>query len=146
MFIKTNKLFKEVGQDFMDQINTIALKESPEKGVVLFRTGEPANNFYILQEGRICVCAEDQGYEVSFVHVPGDFFGWSTLLDRPSYSASAECVIPSKIIRIEKKKLDAVLKGDPSSGLIFYKNFAGIIGGRFIESYHVKDWFPSIET
>ena len=146
MSIRENKLFKGVSQDFMDQINTIAVKESHEQGVSLFRTGDPPHNFYILHEGRICICAEDKGYEVSFVHIPGDFFGWSSLLDRTSYSASAECVIPSTVVKIEKKQLNAVLKKDPANGLVFYKNFAEVIGGRFVDSNHVKDWFPSIET
>jgi len=146
MLIGENDLFKGVGQDFMEQIDKIVVKESHDKGIFLFRTGDPANNFYILQEGRICICAEDKGYDVSFVYVPGDFFGWSSLLDRPSYSASAECVVPSVVHKLEKEKLNTIFQKDPANGLILYKNFAGIIGGRFIDSYSVKDWFPSVET
>lgn len=146
MSIRENRLFKGVGQDFTDHINAIAVRESHTKGIFLFKTGDPADHFYILEEGRICICSEKKGHEVSFVYTPGEFFAWSTLLDRPSYSASAECVIPSRIIKIEKKKLDEVLKKDPANGLIFYRNFAEIIGGRFLDSYKVRDWFPAAET
>jgi CRP-like cAMP-binding protein len=146
MSIRENRLFKGVGKDFVDQINAIAVRESHAQGAYLFRTGDAADHFYMLEEGRICICADTRGHEVSFVRTPGDFFAWSTLLDRPSYSASAECVIPSRIIKIEKKKLTALLKKDPANGLVFYKNFAEIIGGRFLDSYKVRDWFPAAET
>ncbi len=146
MSIKENKLFKGAGQDFIHQINAIAVRESHPQGVSLFKTGDPADHFYILEEGRICICADQRGHEVSFVYTPGEFFAWSALLDRPSYSASAECVVPSRIIKIEKKKLNELLKRDPANGLIVYRNFAEIIGGRFLDSYKVKDWFPGAET
>jgi len=141
-----NRLFKSVGKDFIDQIEAIAVRESHGKGVFLFKTGDPANRFFILEEGRICIRADRKGHEVSFIHTPGEFFAWSTLLDRPAYSASAECVIPSRVIKIDKKQLYEVLKKDPANGLIFYRNFAEIIGGRFLDSYKVKDWFPGAET
>ena len=146
MSIRENRLFKGLGQDFIDTINAIAVRESHGKGVFLFKTGDPADHFYILEEGRICICADQKGHEVSFIYTPGDFFAWSTLLDRPAYSASAECVVPSKVIKIEKKKLNEVLKKDCLNGLIFYRNFAEIIGGRFLDSYKVRDWFPVAET
>jgi CRP-like cAMP-binding protein len=146
MPIRENRLFKGVEKGFIEQIESIGVRESHGKGVFLFKTGDPANHFYILEEGRISICADTRGHEVSFVHTPGEFFAWSTLLDRPSYSASAECVVPSKIIKIEKKLLNEVLKKDCLNGLIFYRNFAEIIGGRFLDSYKVKNWFPGAET
>lgn len=145
MVIKCD-LFSGVSEDFMGQIDAIVVRETYDKGVFLFRTGDSADKFYILQEGRICICAEKSGYVVSFLYNQGDFFGWSSLLERTSYSASAECVVPSKVLKIESGRLNAVLRKDPASGLIFYKNFAKITGGRFIDSHNVKDWFPSVET
>jgi CRP-like cAMP-binding protein len=141
-----HKLFIGVGDDFLAGLAAIADKESEDKGTILFRTGDPAKNFYILEEGRICICAEKADHSVSFLHTTGDFFGWSCLLDRPFYSASAECVIPSRLVRIDKDKLDALLKKDSLNGLQFIKNFADIIGGRFLDTHSTQDWFPSIET
>ena len=141
-----HKLFIGLGDDFLAGLDAIADKESEDKGTILFRTGDPAKNFYILEEGRICIRAEKADHSVSFLHTAGDFFGWSCLLDRPFYSASAECVIPSRLVRIEKDKLDALLKKDCLNGLQFIKNFADIIGGRFLDTHSTQDWFPSVET
>jgi len=143
---KGHRLFIGLGEDFLAGLAAIADKESEDKGTILFRTGDPAKNFYILEEGRICIRAEKFDHSVSFLHTAGDFFGWSFLLDRPVYSASAECVIPSRLLRIEKNKLDVLLKKDSMNGLQFIKNFADIIGGRFLDTHSTQDWFPAIET
>jgi CRP-like cAMP-binding protein len=67
-------LFKGVSKKFMGEVNKIMKKETCEKGAVLFKTGDPAKNFFILQEGRISICAEDRGHVVSFIRTPGEFF------------------------------------------------------------------------
>ena len=141
-----HSLFVGLGEGFLAGLDAIVVKETEDKGTILFRTGDPAKNFYILEEGRICIRAEKSNHSVSFLHTAGDFFGWSCLLDRPVYSASAECIIPSRLIRIEKNKLDALLTKDSLNGLQFIKNFADIIGGRFLDTHSTQDWFPAIET
>ena len=143
---KGQRLFKGLSRDFLAQLDAIAVQESIEKGAIFIKNGDPAKNFYLLEEGRICIRSERKKHSVSFIHTPGDFFGWSCLLDRPAYSASAECVIPSRVVRIEKKKLDALFKKDCLNGLTFIKNFADIIGGRFLDTHSTHDWFPAIET
>jgi CRP-like cAMP-binding protein len=143
---KGQRLFKGLSKDFLAQLDAIAVQESKEKGEIIIKNGDPAKNFYLLEEGRICIRSEQKRNSVSFLHTPGDFFGWSCLLDRPAYSASAESVIPSSVVRIDKKKLDVLLKKDCLNGLIFIKNFADIIGGRFLETHSVHDWFPNAET
>ena len=145
-FFKGQRLFKRLSKDFVAQLDAIAVQESHEKGTILVRDGDPAKNFYLLVEGRICIHSVQKPHSVSFLHTPGDFFGWSCLLDRPAFSASAECVIPSRVVRIEKKKLDALLKKDCLNGLTFIKNFADIIGGRFLNTHSAHDWFPPVET
>lgn len=143
---KGQALFKKLSRDFLAQLDAIAVQEHKAKGDILFKTGDPAKNFYLLEEGRICIRAEKKHHSVSLLHTPGDFFGWSCLLDRPTYSASAECVVTSRVVRIEKKKLDALLKKDCLEGLIFIKNFADIVGGRFLDTHSAQAWFPTIET
>jgi CRP-like cAMP-binding protein len=144
--LKNQKLFRGLSKDFLAELDALAVIEVKERHAMLFKTGDPAKNFYFLEEGRVCIRAERRNHGVSFVATPGEFFGWSCLLDRPLYAASAECVIPTRLIRIEKKKLDALFKKDCANGLTFIKNFADIIGGRFLDTHSAYDWFPAVET
>ena len=59
---------------------------------------------------------------------PGDIIGWSSLVENDTYTASAECLVPVKVLRIEKQRLDEILREDPASGMIFFKNLAALDG------------------
>lgn len=146
MDLKTNRLFNGVSSDFIRRMEEIIEKEDHGKGEILFKTGDPAENFYILEEGRICICAEKEDHSVSFIHTPGAFFGWSSLLNRLSYSASAEATIPTRVLRINRAKLEELFKNDPENALVFFRNFTDVVGGRFIDGSTAKDWFPSVST
>lgn len=146
MRINESELFCGISPAVMDMISQIMIKETGEKGIFLFHTGDPAKYFYILQDGRISICADKKDHAVSFVHIPGELFGWSCLVDRNAYSASAEYVVHSTVLKIEKEKLVSLLQKNPADGCVFYKNFATIIGRRFLDTCNVKDWFPSIAS
>ena len=66
---------------------------------------------------------------------PNDLIGWSSLVENETYTASAECLVPVKVLRIEKQRLDEILLQDPASGMAFFKNLAALIGRRLVKSY-----------
>jgi CRP-like cAMP-binding protein len=65
----------------------------------------------------------------------GEAFGWSSLIGRDVYSASAECVAPTKLLVADRIKLGKVLNDDPANGLIFVKQLAATLGNRLMETY-----------
>jgi len=66
---------------------------------------------------------------------PGDVIGWSSLVGNNTYTASAECLGPVKVSKIEKSQLDQILHEDPVSGMTFFKHLAALIGRRLVDSY-----------
>ena len=112
-----------------------AREESYAPGDFLFRQGEPARNFYILREGRVRLSVGVQGLLAYVASDPGDIIGWSSLVENDTYTASAECLVPVKVSKIEKSQLDEILLEDPVSGMIFFKNLAALIGRRLVKSY-----------
>ena len=68
----------------------------------------------------------------------GEAFGWSSLIGRDVYSASAECVEPTKLLVADRTRLNQVLEDDPANGIIFMKHLAATLGNRLIESYKLK--------
>ena len=65
----------------------------------------------------------------------GSAFGWSSLVDRDFYTASAECVTDCSVIRIDKEKLECLFAAHLSDGVLFYKRLAENIGERLLNSY-----------
>ena len=72
---------------------------SHEKGDILFHENDEARHFYILLNGHVKLSVGGEGGQVVYdVGQNGEAFGWSSLIGREVYSASAECVQPTKLL------------------------------------------------
>jgi CRP-like cAMP-binding protein len=136
MFLKEADLFMGLSQETMNELSKIMVEESHDKGALLFSEGDPAQHFYVLLEGRVRLAIGKEAAIDYTVSNPGEAFGWSALVDRPSYTAGAECESPTKLIKIKKEDIDRILEKQPGSGMIFFKRLAGALGERLIYSYN----------
>lgn len=150
MIIQRAELFKDLGPEITSEISKIMIEESYDPGKLIFEAGTPAQFFYILTEGRVRLHVGTKA-EISYtVNIPGEAFGWTGLVDRPEYTATAECVLPSKILKIEKERLARIFEKDTAAGMVFYKRLAGAVVQRLIYNYEnflsagdLKDVTPS---
>ncbi len=111
------------------------IEEFHPKEALIIKEKHPAEHFYVLKEGRIRLSVGEKGRITHSLCKPGQTFGWSSLIGRETYTASAECLAPSKVVMIEWGKLNKVFENDPSSGLLFFRRLTGIIGERLVNSY-----------
>ena len=137
MFINEIDLFKGMGQGFINEIAKVIVEESYDVGSFLFKEGDPADYFFVLEEGSVRLTIGEEGHITYTIDTPGDSFGWSSLVDRSTYTANAECTQPTKVVKIEKEKLNNIFEKHRFSGLLFYKRLAKIIGERLINNYRV---------
>ena len=137
MYIKQKDIFWAMSKEFVKEIMEIAVTESHKEGETLFHGGDPANAFYILLKGRIKLSLGETGHVVYIVSNAGEAFGWSSLIGRESFSASAECMTPTKLLKLDKDKLQPILKKDPANSLILFKRLAEILGNRLLQSYTI---------
>jgi len=135
MYINTAYLFEGMREETRERILETALEESHAPGDFLFHQGDPALEFYVLMEGRVRISVGVQGLLAHVASDPGDMIGWSSLVGNPTYTASAECLSPVKVSKLEKSQLDRILVADPVSGMTFFKHLAALIGRRLAESY-----------
>jgi CRP-like cAMP-binding protein len=135
MFVSEIDLLEGMSQKFIDEIAKILVEESYSEGSFLFKEGDPAENFYVLEEGGIRLAVGEEGHIAYTLNAPGDSFGWSSLVDRDVYTTSAQCTQPTKVITIDKGKLQKIFDRHRFSGLMFYKRLARIVGDRLINNY-----------
>lgn len=135
MYVKQADFFWGTSQIFVNEVMKISKKESWEKGYFLFHEGNPANRFYILLKGRVRLSIGKAGQVVYIVSHAGEAFGWSSLIGRNSYSASAECREPVELITFDREKFQKILKKDPANGLLFFQGLAATIGNRLLQTY-----------
>ena len=89
MYLKQKDIFWAMNKEFVKEVMDIAVTESHQQGEWLFHGGDPANAFYILLKGRVKLILGETGHVVYIVSNAGEAFGWSSLIDRGSFSASA---------------------------------------------------------
>jgi CRP-like cAMP-binding protein len=135
MYIKQSDLLLGTSMDFVKKIMEISSMISHEKGAVLFRENDPAQFFFILLNGRVKLSIGKGRRRVYDIGQNGEAFGWSSLIGRDTYSASAECVEETKLLVTDCKKLAKVLQEDPANGIIFFRHLAATLGNRLLETY-----------
>jgi len=135
MIIQKADLFRDLSPEIVNKISEIMIEESYEPGVLIFEAGGPASHFYILSGGMVRLFIGKKS-EISYtVNMEGEAFGWTGLVDRPVYTATAEVAASSKIMKIENKSLNKIFEMDTASGMMFYKRLAGSVVQRLIHNY-----------
>ncbi len=135
MYFPQADLFWGMSRNFVKKIMNNSAKVSHPKGHFIFNEGDPADYFYILIKGRVKLSIGEVGQMVHTVDHAGEAFGWSSLIDRDVYSASAECTQDTILQKFDRRILQKILEEDLSNGLIFFKRLAGTIGNRLLCSY-----------
>jgi len=137
MIIREIDLFEGMNEEIEQELAKVMEGESYNSGEVIIKEGAAADNFYMLQTGALNVKVAGARQTTHVAIRPGEAVGWSSLAGRETYAASVECAEPSKLVKINKDKLDQVLRRYPGAGLLFYKRLAGLVGDRLIKCYQV---------
>ncbi len=137
MYLKQKDLLAGLDNNFLKHLMTEMEKKSYKKGARIFQEGNHANRFYVLLKGRVKLVVGTPGQVVFTINHGGEAFGWSSLLGRNLYSASAHCIETTKLLRIDRIKFNLVLENDPVNGMILIKRMAGMLGHRLSEAYKI---------
>lgn len=135
MLAGESDLFKDLGEQAMNEISKIMILESYNPGSVIYTERDRADYFYILWEGRVRLSIGKEAEIDYTVSRRGESFGWSSLVDRERYTARAEALEPTKIYKIDKNQLNEIFRKMPEVGALFYKRLAGAVVQRLIYNY-----------
>jgi CRP-like cAMP-binding protein len=135
MSIEDSYLFGDINKQTLQRIKEIAVEESYPQAAFLFHAGDAAEYFYVLTEGRVRLCIGEQGHVAYVISDPGDAIGWSSMVGREKYTATAECIAPVKLRKIKRDTLIQLFESDAASGLMFFRRLAGLIGQRLLNCY-----------
>ena len=101
----------------------------------MFREGDFADYLYILEEGELDLTVKREKQLFFPVDKTGSVFGWSSLVEPNLYTAKAECVKESRVIKIDADRLMRVFQKHPAEGLTIMRRLAGVIAARLIKTY-----------
>jgi CRP-like cAMP-binding protein len=135
MYLKQGDLFWGMDKDFVKAAMDISTKENFEEGDAVFRAGDPANAFYILVEGRIKLTLEEKSREVYVAYQPGELIGWSSLIGRDTLSATAHCLEPTILSKLDRDDFLEIIKKFPVEGSTLFQRVATMLGNRLVRLY-----------
>jgi toluene monooxygenase system ferredoxin subunit len=134
--LDVGELFNGLAAGTIDALTALARRESYGPGEVLYRPGDPADDFFVLDDGRVefLIGRGDRTAPGGFMLKKGEVFGWAALLEGyPARIASARCLEPSALLRINGKAALRVLEGDPAAGFVVMRRLAALIA-RYLAS------------
>ncbi len=137
MLLNIGELSKGMGQIFIREFMETARHISCKDGQLLFKEGSATHYFYALIQGELRLTIGTNKQHVHTVCLPGEIFGWSSLVGGSIYSATAICTMFSEILRFDRELLDDLLNRSPVSGFLFYKQLAKMLGNRLLGSYRI---------
>jgi CRP-like cAMP-binding protein len=135
MYFKQSDLFSGMDHGFVKAIMAKAEKLTYRTGDIIFREGDETRYFYILTKGHVKLRIGRDEHTVYVLNRAGECFGWSSMIKRPHFSASAICAATTSLMRLDKTEVRTIMKANPGNGLIFMERMAGMIGDRLLRCY-----------
>lgn len=128
--LKVSELFKGASDAAIAKLDALARREEHEAGSRLYDMGDPADDVWILESGRVefVIGREDRTSMAGFMLKKGEVFGWAALLeDHPKRIARAECLEKSSLLRLRGDEVLKVLADEPGSGFVVMKQLSTLI-------------------
>lgn len=109
-----------------------------DKDQVLFTQGQPANRFYLIQEGIVALEAHDPCGCTALVQVlgSGEVIGWSWLFQPFTWNLTARAIEPVRVIALDGAHLLACAEENHDFGYELMKRVAQVLIHRLQATRH----------
>jgi CRP-like cAMP-binding protein len=117
--LRSCQLFTGLPQADLENIAGVTILKSLEKGEYLFREGDPASGFYVVQRGAINVHRVNAAGKEQIIHIfrAGESFAEVALATEKGYPADARALEPTQVLLVEKSGILALLRRQPELAL-----------------------------
>ncbi|HVU27139.1 MAG TPA: Crp/Fnr family transcriptional regulator [Verrucomicrobiae bacterium] len=117
--LRSCQLFTGLPQLDLEKIADVTVLKSLEKDDYLFREGDPAHGFYVVQRGAVNVHRVSATGKEQVIHVfrAGDSFAEVALASERGYPADARAIEPTQVLLVQKAGILELLKRQPELAL-----------------------------
>jgi len=133
MHLTQGSLFWGMNIDFVKKVTDLATTVSCKADEKIFEVGDRADYLYVLLKGSVTMeRGKDKWYHVKN---PGELFGWSALIQRDDYAASATCSTDAELLKIHRGSFLKLLETSVHDKAKLYEHFAKMLGRQLLEVY-----------
>lgn len=135
--LQQTELFRTLEEDDLAQVAAVSAERQVRREETLFREGEVATGLYLITKGAVALrklfqARPDQPPRETVVTVcqPGEFAGWSALVEPYEYSVTAVVREPGTLIVVDTQSLRKLLDARPGIGYKVMAVLATVITRR----------------
>lgn len=127
--ITSHALFQDMKPQHQALLASGAKEAKFKTGEVIFRQGDPANQFHLILSGKVLLEAHEPGDGTVPVQTlgPGDLLGWSWLFPPFAWNFQARAVEPTEVIALSGGHLLASAERDREFGYELMKRVAQVV-------------------
>jgi CRP/FNR family transcriptional regulator, cyclic AMP receptor protein len=131
-------IFKPLSEKMVEKLAAVGDIVKAEKDEYLFHEGDPADDFYIIKEGKVVLEFEQPDGSINTETVsPGMGVGCSSLSGLRSYASHARCEEASRLLHWPQSKLRQLFEKDSRLGYLLIKASAKTLSKRVAGKLHV---------
>lgn len=128
-------LFTGLDLNVMGEIADVACtEETYVKGSLIFAEGDSAQALYILQQGTVNLQIGAQKTVYTLTE-SSDIFGWSSMVENATYTATAMAATDIQAVKIETRQLNRLFDANPLFGLTVYRRLCAVFNKRLASIY-----------
>ena len=138
--LNVGTLFSGITEQTLAALTNLAKSEEFAEGSYLYRPGDPADDLFVLDSGRVefQIGRDERTSAAGFMLKRGEVFGWAALLEEhPARIATARVLEKSTLLRINGKQALRILESDPASGYVVMRRLSALIA-RFLAAPGAK--------
>lgn len=130
--IRQHPFFQGLDERYLKLIVGCARNVRFDVDEAIFREGEPADQFYLIREGRVAVQVNVPGRGAITLQTvdAGDVLGWSWLFPPYRWRFSARALQPTRALAFDAQCLRAKCERDHDLGYELVKRFARVVTER----------------
>ncbi len=145
-YLSDHAFFSGLDENFIKFLSNAATELQLKKGDVLFRLGERADKFYLLQQGKVSVQIPALVGPTLEIQDLGEnqILGWSWLIPPYQWHFLARTGEDSNLLEFDGSVILAHCEEDPKFGYELLKRFAGLMSERLDEARQkmMDQWNP----
>jgi signal transduction histidine kinase len=149
--LRRSDIFRDLADADLAAIAAFCREETYQDGEIVLAEGAAAQKLFIVERGKIALEKKVQigrhstprNATIGYVE-PGKIAGFSTLVAPYTYSTSAVCTEPTRVIAVDGPALRAYLEAHPAAGLKVMSVLATLVGDRYRSATDTLTYFLSI--
>jgi len=149
--LRRSEIFGDLADADLVAIAGFCREEAYREGDTVLAEGAPAGDVFVVERGKLALEKKIQigrhstprNATIGYVE-PGEVAGFSALVAPHSYSTSALCLEPTRVIRVDGAALRAYLHDHPAAGHKVMNTLAVLISDRYRHAIDTLTYFLSI--